>query len=168
MLERPQRVVPGFEDEDDMTVCSDWPKTKNGAPPSAQSAIFNPLLACAITGPIEGFCSANELAVAIEWWSKVFPAWPRWVSELRIAAGIIDNDDINNEHRKKLLRCAKGQSNPLIHRCQGWGTENRSPSVPHFKGQDQNDILELAPMVAIEVYAAVTICYSNTKKRPLE
>merc|ERR1711862_798463 len=95
MSERPQKIIPGGFDEyrNDMTVCTDWPKTRNGKPPSAQSAIFNPLLACAITGPIDGYCNAEELSIAMKWWSRAFPAWSRWVSEIRNA---INNNDNNN------------------------------------------------------------------------
>eukprot|EP00961_Rhodomonas_salina_P132273 1780252-Rhodomonas_salina.1 len=89
---RPQMPVPGF---DGLTVCSDWPRTKNGLPPNAQSAIFSPLIACSI-GPIEHHCSAQEIEAANTWWTNVLPAWPRWVSELQVA-GI-------NDHREALIR----------------------------------------------------------------
>lgn len=74
------------------------------------------------------------------------PAWPRWVSELQVA-GI-------NDHREALIRQAKGQPNALIFKAKGRG------SVPHFNGRMQNAMLELAPMVAVEVYACVTVMYS--------
>jgi len=148
MSSRPQRMVPGFEH---LTVAADWPQTKKGQPPSAQSAIFNPLLAC-VLGPIEGFYSEDELSIAQAWWSNVMPAWPRWVDELRVA-GVPGQ----LEH---LMRNVKGQPNPLIYKHKGWGSTNLNPSVPHFGGRAQNTVLEMAPMVEVELFACVTVLYS--------
>jgi len=139
---RPQLQVPGFAD---LSCCADWPQTKRGQPPGAQSAIFNPLLACAL-GPIDGHCSADQLALAVEWWVAALPAWSIWIEKLR-AAGIA-------ERRSALLATSKGQATPLIHRARGRGT------VPHFNGRAQNDALELDPGVATEVYACVMCMYS--------
>ena len=150
MSPRPQRDVPGFEGS--LTVCSDWPPTKKGQAPSAQSAIFNPLLAC-VLGEIEGYCSAEEVAIATAWWTVIMPAWPRWIEELR-AAGV-------GRQYGTLMRSIskKASTNPLIFKRKGWGTTNQNPSVPHFSGKAQNAALEMAPMVEIEVFACVTILY---------
>merc|ERR1712217_789854 len=144
LVERPQREVPGFDGS--LTCCSDWPQTKKGNVPGAQSAIFNPLLACVI-GPIEGHCTVEQLEFANAWWTAALPAWPRWVSLLR-SAGVCDRRDA-------LLRGHKGQPNPLIYKANGHGT------VPHFNGKAQNEILELEPAVAVEVYACVACMYST-------
>lgn len=141
---RPQIHVPGFDGK--LTVCSDWPQTKKGRPPGAQSAIFNPLLA-AVLGPIAGHCSTEQLLLANAWWTAALPAWPRWVKQLRAAKVL--------ELRSTLLKGAKGTPNPLIHKARGRGT------VPHFRGRAQNNALEMVPMVAIEVYACVTCLYSK-------
>ena len=143
--QRPQMPVPGFEDS--LTVCTDWPQTKRGEPPAAQSAIFMPLLACAI-GPIEGHCTSDQLAAAMEWWSLALPAWPRWVSTLR-AAGV------GPEQKAKLVAQAKGRPCLLIHKAKGVGT------VPHFKGKIQVALLESDPGIATEVYACVATMYSQ-------
>ena len=113
---RPQRAVPGFKGL--LTVARDWPQTKRGSPPGSQSAIFNPLLACVI-GPVEGHCTAAQLAAAAAWWARALPAWPRWVAELA-ASGVA-------ACRTALLASAKGQPNPLIFKTRGHGT------APHFK-----------------------------------
>lgn len=142
---RPQRDVPGFEGL--LTCCTDWPQTrKGGGPPGAQSAIFNPLLACVI-GPIEGHCTAEELALAHDWWTAALPAWPRWVESL-LDAGVASR-------RPALLAGSKGKANPLIPKARGRGT------VPHFNGRAQNDALEMEPGVAVEVYACVACMYSS-------
>jgi hypothetical protein len=141
--------VPGFEGA--LTVATDWPQTKRGEPPQAQSAIFMPLLACAV-GPVEGHCSAEQLEEAERWWALALPAWPRWVATLR-AAGV------DESRREKLVASAsgkKGSATPLIFKHKGHGT------VPHFKGKLQSELLEKDPMVAIEVYACVTCLYSQS------
>jgi hypothetical protein len=104
-----------------------------------------PLLACAL-GPIEGYASSAELAVAEAWWAEALPAWPRWVTELQ-SAGI-------QEHRTRLLATVKGHPTPLIPRTK------RRGCAPHIRGRDQVEALELAPAVAIEVYACVTCLYT--------
>lgn len=109
---RPQKRIEGFED---LSYCTDWPKTKNGKHPGAQSAVYTPLLACAL-GPIEGYCTEEQLAVAMEWWTAALPAWPRWVKELQ-TAGVNEPS-----YREMLLQSAKGQPNPLIHKAKGRGT----------------------------------------------
>jgi len=109
---RPQQAVPGF---DSLTYCTDWPQTRKGEPPNAQSAVFNPLLAC-VLGPIENYCTDEQLAVAMQWWTAALPAWPRWVAELQKAG--VDNPS----YREKLLKNTKGQPNPLIHKAKGRGT----------------------------------------------
>ncbi|CAB9503525.1 expressed unknown protein [Seminavis robusta] len=141
---RPQMDVPGFEGA--LTVCTDWPQTRKGEPPAAQSAVFMPLLACVI-GPVEGHCNAEQLEVAQQWWALALPAWPRWVESLR-QAGVA-------AQREQLIKAAKGHPNPLIHNAKGHGT------IPHFKGKMQVDALEKDPMVALEVYACVTCLYSQ-------
>ena len=78
---RPQMNVLGFEG---LTCCTDWPQLKKGEPPNAQSAIFNPLIACAL-GSIEDHCTAEQLQFAQQWWAAALPAWPRWVAQLRDA-----------------------------------------------------------------------------------
>lgn len=109
---RPQKEVPGF---DDLTVCADWPKTKTGHPPGAQSAIFTPLLACVI-GPIQGHCTDEQLEVAKQWWTAALPAWPRWVAALQ-EAGVGDT-----AYREKLLSSVRGRPNPLVFKAKGRGT----------------------------------------------
>jgi hypothetical protein len=144
MSARPQREVPGFPG---LLCCADWPQTKGGKPPIAQSAIFNPLLAC-VLGPIEGHCTEQQLDFAENWWKEALPAWPRWVAELR-AAGV-------PALKHRLLTVAKGNPNPLIPKAgKGAGT------VPHFRGRDQNEALEMGGMVSVEVYAAITCMYSS-------
>ena len=141
--ERPQRPVPGF---DHLTVCRDWPQTKKGEPPSAQSGIFCPLLGC-VLGPVEGYCTQADIDTAMMWWTLALPAWPRWVEEL-VAGGLPGQ-------RTKLLASAKGNPNPLIPKSRGRGT------VPHIRGRLQVDALEDAsPMVALELMACVTCLYS--------
>jgi hypothetical protein len=109
---RPQRAVPGFE-YCSLTCCKDWKQTKRGEPPSAQSAVFNPLIACCL-GPIENHSTQQQLDVCNQWWSNVLPAWPRWVQSLQ-EAGI-------QKMKNKLINRAKGRPNPLIHRAKGHGT----------------------------------------------
>mmetsp|Transcript_14319 Transcript_14319/g.41979 ORF Transcript_14319/g.41979 Transcript_14319/m.41979 type:complete len:266 (-) Transcript_14319:371-1168(-) len=144
---RPQRPVPGFDHAPDVTVCTDWPRTKSGGPPGAQSAIFMPLFACAL-GPIDNHCTAGQLDLATQWWTAALPAWPRWVQELR-SSGVM-------ERKEELVRSAKGQPNPLIPKTKGRGT------VPHFRGVVQTRLLENAGggMLSIEMYACVTCLYS--------
>ena len=109
---RPQKMIEGFEN---LSCCTDWPKTKSGRHPGAQSAIYSPLLACAL-GPVEGHCTEEQIAVAMQWWTAALPAWPRWVTELQ-KAGV-------NEpaYRERLLNSVKGQPNPLIYKAKGRGT----------------------------------------------
>ena len=57
--------------------------------------------------------------------------------------------------KNKMLSRAKGRPNPLIHKSRGHGT------VPHFRGRDQSEALELDGMVAIEVYQCVATMYST-------
>tara|TARA_B100000795_G_scaffold249430_1_gene216957 strand:+ start:43 stop:690 length:648 start_codon:yes stop_codon:yes gene_type:complete len=144
LTERPQRSIPGFEGL--LTCCTDFPQTKRGQPPNAQSAVFNPLIACCL-GPLEGYSTQTQLDFAFAWWSKVLPAWPRWVETLR-NAGICTQ-------KSKLLQRAKGKPNPLIHKAKGHGT------VPHFRGTDQIQALELDMMCSIEIYACVQCLYSS-------
>jgi hypothetical protein len=116
---RPQKAIPGFE-ELGLTCCADWPRTKRGTPPNAQSAVFNPLLAC-VLGPFDGYCTAEQLAFAGDWWALALPAWPRWVASLRASGA--------GGRRDALLQRAKGHPNPLVPRAKGRG------SVPHFNGR---------------------------------
>ena len=58
ILPRPQLDIPGFEGV--LSCCMDWPQTKKGGVPCAQSALFNPLLACAL-GHIPGHCSLQQV-----------------------------------------------------------------------------------------------------------
>ena len=111
---RPQKAVPGLEG---LTVCTDWPKTKTGQPPGAQSAIFNPLLASVMGRPLAQHCTAEQLQVAEMWWTAALPAWPRWVHELRQAQVLQSPED-----QQRLIDSAKGQPNPLIFRAKGRGT----------------------------------------------
>jgi len=141
--QRPQRDVPGFEGA--LTCAADWPATKNGRPPNAQSLIFNPLLAC-VLGPIEGHCTAQELEHASAWWAAALPAWPRWVSALRAACV--------PSLGAQLIAGAKGTPSPLIPRAKGHGM------VPHFNGRSQNDAIERDPVVATEIYACVFSLYA--------
>jgi len=97
-----------------------------------------PLLAC-VLGPIEGYCTADDLKLAAEWWTAALPAWGRWVSELN-AAGL-------PACRGRILASTKGRPSPLIPRFQGCGT------FPHVKGREQVEALELSPAIATEVYA---------------
>jgi hypothetical protein len=151
IVPRPQRDIPGFEGV--LTCCTDWPQTKRGEPPSAQSAVFNPLLACCL-GPIEGHSTQEQLDQAFAWWSAALPAWGRWVNSLQVA-GVVDT-------KSKLLARAKGRPNPLIHKARGHGT------VPHFRGRDQSEALELDAMVAIEVYQCVATMYSTAALERME
>ena len=151
-----------LQSSDKLTCCTDWPKTKKGGPPGAQSTIFNPLLAC-VLGEIPGFCNSQQVAYAIAWWEAVFPCYRKWIAELR-AAGLT-RDSING---KKLLSSAtflkksknngqRSNTNNLISKLP----KHIYGEVPHFKGRAQNEALELAPMVAIEVYACVTCLYHS-------
>jgi hypothetical protein len=108
---RPQRNVPGFEGT--LTCCTDWKQTKKGEPPSAQSAVFNPLLACAF-GPIANHSTQQQLDTAMQWWALALPAFPRWVVALQ-KAGV-------QLKKQKMLARAKGRPNPLIHKAKGHGT----------------------------------------------
>lgn len=168
---RPQMDVPGFEGV--LSCCIDWPQTKKGGPPGAQSAIFNPLLACAL-GYIPNHCTKEQVEYAIAWWSAVFPAYPRWVEELRIAGLSLDSAE-----GKKLMSSVTAPKNkknkssnnpaPSIHSNSIHSNSNNLifklskdvyGDVPHFKGRAQNDALELSPMTAVEVYACITCLYS--------
>eukprot|EP00603_Paraphysomonas_imperforata_P010782 CAMPEP_0114485964 /NCGR_PEP_ID=MMETSP0104-20121206/20224_1 /TAXON_ID=37642 ORGANISM="Paraphysomonas imperforata, Strain PA2" /NCGR_SAMPLE_ID=MMETSP0104 /ASSEMBLY_ACC=CAM_ASM_000202 /LENGTH=278 /DNA_ID=CAMNT_0001662107 /DNA_START=292 /DNA_END=1128 /DNA_ORIENTATION=+ len=178
---RPQIDVPGFEGI--LTCCADWPQTKKGGPPSAQSAIFNPLLACTL-GYIPNHCTEQQIQYAIMWWREVFPAFPRWVQELRGAGLTMDSVE-----GKKLMDSISVPKNKSKGKKNGKTSANgddsalSSPSgavsrpsntnnlifkhskeiygdVPHFKGRAQNNALELSPMTAVEVYACVTCVYS--------
>ena len=137
---RPQRDVPGFEGA--LTCAADWPRERT---PATQSAVFNPLLACALGAPVDGLCTAEDLRFAAEWWARAMPAWPRWVTALR-AAGL-------QQRRARLLKSASG-SNALVFRAHGCGL------APHFAARAQNQALELDAQVAVEVYAAVACLYS--------
>ena len=111
---RPQKAVPGLEG---LTVCTDWPKTKSGQPPGAQSAIYTPLLACAMGQPISEHCTAEQLETAAAWWTAALPAWPRWM------AALTETDlGASTGYRDKLLSSAKGQPNALIFKAKGHGT----------------------------------------------
>ena len=140
---RPQISVPAF---DGLTCCSDWPKTKNGKVPNAQSTVFVPLIACAI-GPIGGYCTAKQLEVAMRWWTAALPAWPQWVQELRNNAAL--------DQRSRLIQRAKGTPNSLIPK------KKRVGKVPHFKGTDQVAFLESVPLVAAQVDACIMCMYSH-------
>ncbi|KAL7573216.1 hypothetical protein ACA910_018869 [Epithemia clementina (nom. ined.)] len=160
---RPQRAVPGLPG---LTVCSDWlppnTRTNDGQPPKTQSLIFNPLLACALgQQPWPGFCTAEQLDVAMVWWTQALPAWPRWTQQLQAALVM------EGQVRDRLLasgvvttkggRCGRRRPNTttaLIPWTKGRGT------VPHFPGKLQVECLELEPTVALEVYACVTCLYS--------
>lgn len=144
---RPQRPVPGFDHAPDVAVCTDWPRTKSGRPPGAQSAIFMPLIACAL-GPIEGYCTSEHLDLAARWWTLVLQAWPRWVGDLK-KSGVLERKD-------ELLQNTKGRPIPLIPKTKGRGT------VPHFRGNLQTRLLEEAGggMLSIELYACVASLYS--------
>ena len=141
---RPQRAVPGLEG---LTVCTDWPQTRNGKPPNAQSLIYNPLLAC-VFGPMEGYCMQEQIEIALIWWTLALPSWPRWTEQLRLTPGVL-------EFRDRLRSTAKGQPNALIPKTRGRG------KVPHFTGKLQVEILEMVPTVALEVYACVACLYST-------
>jgi hypothetical protein len=143
IVDRDQCDIPGF---DGLTCCKDWPQLKKGEPPLTNSSVFNPLIACAL-GPIPGHSTKNQIEFATEWWSKALPAWPRWVKELQ-EAGL-------GKKKDALLSRSKGNPNLLIPKGRGYGT------VPHFRGKDQVDSLELVPMVSIEVYACITCMYSQ-------
>ena len=167
---RPQVDVPGFEGM--LTCCSDWPPTKKGGPPGAQSAIFNPLLAC-VLGELPPYCSKAQVEYALEWWSAVFPALPRWVKELRDAGltvdcaggqkliGSITTPKKNKSHiqttDKAQLAKRTSSTNNLIFK----HSKDIYGEVPHFKGKAQNAALELSPMVAVEIYACVTCMYAT-------
>ncbi|KAL3923437.1 MAG: hypothetical protein SGILL_001660 [Bacillariaceae sp.] len=144
-LARPQIAVPGFEN---LTVCSDWPQTIRGEPPAAQSAIFMPLLACVI-GSVEGYCTPAQLEIARQWWTFALPAWPRWIEALK-KAGVAKS-------RLRLLKSARGQPNALIPKVKG-----NHGTIPHVWGKLQSEALEQDPVVAIEVYACVTLLYSKS------
>ena len=148
MSTRPLGDVPGFDGR--LRCCLDWPKTRNGNPPRAQSAIFNPLLAC-VVGPIDGFYTIEQLQVAHEWWCRALPAWNDWVQRLK-SAGV-------PAMRDKLIKSAKGRPNPLIHKAKGRG------KVPHFRGRVQNEALEMAMDVAIEVYACTACLYTGIPRQ---
>eukprot|EP00038_Savillea_parva_P012793 m.207001 g.207001 ORF g.207001 m.207001 type:complete len:258 (+) comp23537_c0_seq1:89-862(+) len=140
---RPLMGVPGFEGQ--LSVCRDWPQTKKGRVPGTQSAVFVPLIAC-VLGPIEGYFSSTDLALAMEWWSLALPAWPRWVKALQ-DAGL-------PARRDTLLKSAKGPATPLIFRAKGRG------KVPHIKGKEQTSAIEMDMTVALEVYACCQVLYS--------
>ena len=141
---RPQMAVPGFEN---LTVCSDWPQTKRGEPPARQSAIFMPLLACVI-GPVSGYCTSSQLENAMQWWTQVLPAWPRWVEALK-KAGV-------GQMRSRLLKSARGHPTRLIPKVKG-----SHGTIPHCWGKIQSQALERDPVVELEVHACVTLLYSQ-------
>ena len=145
---RPQKTVGCLEG---LTVCSDWPKTKSGQPPGAQSAVFMPLLACTMGEPIEGHYTAEQLQKAQLWWTAVLPSWPRWIQALRDAG-------VQTRCAELFLSSSssiKGNPNPLIHKAKGHGT------VPHLKGKIQRDLLELDPNVSWELDACINCLYTE-------
>jgi len=145
---RPQKEVGcGLEG---LTVCADWPKTKSGQPPGAQSAVFMPLLACAMGEPIEGHCTKDQLEQAQIWWAACLPAWPRWIQALRDAGVQAKSAQLFSSSSSSSI---KGNANPLIHKAKGHGT------VPHLKGKIQRNLLEMDPSVAWELDACVQCLY---------
>lgn len=150
---RPQKAV-GFggltEGQEQLTVCSDWPKTKSGQPPGAQSAIFMPLLACAMGEALQGHYTKDQLDQAQLWWTAALPPWPRWVQSLRKAG-------VQTRYKEFLWSSSsiKGNPNPLIHKAKGHGT------VPHLKGKLQRELLELDPTVAWELDACIHGLYTE-------
>jgi hypothetical protein len=142
---RPQMPVPGFEET--LTCCTDWPQTKKGEPPSAQSTVFMPLLAM-VHGPIDGFCTEKQLGAAFKWWSLALPAFPSWVERMLKAGAKERLKDI-------FVKNVSGRPNSLIPKHKGHG------KVPHIKGRIQTSILEMDMMVSIEIYQAVACMYSQ-------
>ena len=148
---RPQMPVPGFEET--LTCCTDWPQTKKGEPPSAQSLVFMPLFAI-IHGPLPNYCNELQLSNALNWWSAALPAFPSWIDRL-IQAGV----------KRELLKIVskkqdlKGRPNALIPKIKGGG----HGSFPHIKGKVQTRLLEMDIMVSIEIYQAVACMYSQKK-----
>ena len=148
---RPQMPVPGFEET--LTCCTDWPQTKKGEPPSAQSLVFMPLFAI-IHGPLPNYCNELQLSNALNWWTAALPAFPSWIDRL-IQAGV----------KRELLKIVskkqdlKGRPNALIPKIKGGG----HGSFPHIKGKVQTRLLEMDIMVSIEIYQAVACMYSQKK-----
>ena len=148
---RPQMPVPGFEET--LTCCTDWPQTKKGEPPSAQSLVFMPLFAI-IHGPLPNYCNELQLSNALNWWTAALPAFPSWIDRL-IQAGV----------KRELLKIVskkqdlKGRPSALIPKIKGGG----HGSFPHIKGKVQTRLLEMDIMVSIEIYQAVACMYSQKK-----
>lgn len=149
VAQRPQMPVPGF---DSLTCCTDWPQTKRGEPPQAQSLVFMPLLAI-IHGPLDGFCNDVQISNALRWWSAALPAFPSWLERL-LKAGAKERLQTIVGQKNKV-----GRPNTLIPKLCGdeYGT------FPHIKGKIQNRILEMDVMVSIEIYQAVACMYSQKK-----
>ena len=146
---RPQMPVPGFEET--LTCCTDWPQTKKGEPPPAQSAVFMPLFAL-IHGPLEGFCTEVDLTNALKWWTAALPAFPSWIDRLnKVGVRLKLQELIKNN------RSLKGRPNLLIPKQKGRG------SFPHIKGKVQSRLLEMDAMVSIEMYQAIACMYSQKK-----
>ena len=147
---RPQMDIPGFEGR--LTCCTDWPQTKRGEPPNAQSLVFSPLLACVLgSSDIEDFCTSSQLEQASRWWTEALPAWPSWVRRLRGVVSV--------EMREKMLRNIKGRPTYLIPK------KKDSGRAPHFKGKIQREALEMDAMVSIEVDACVMCMYTQAKQK---
>ena len=150
---RPQKAV-GFggltEGQAQLTVCCDWPKTKSGQPPGAQSAIFMPLLACTMGEALEGHYTKDQLDQAQLWWTAALPSWPRWVQSLRNAGAQKKCNEFLSSSTS-----VRGNPNPLIHKAKGHGT------VPHFKGKLQRELLELDPTVSWELDACIHGLYTE-------
>jgi hypothetical protein len=103
------------------------------------------------------------------WWTEVFPAFPRWVQQLQEAGLTRDSPDGFRLLSSVTLPKKKKGNNNNNNNSNNFNNSNnlifKLPKdiygeVPHFKGKAQNEALELAPMVAIEVYACVTSMYS--------
>lgn len=170
-----------------------------------------------------------QVEYAVLWWTAVFPAFPRWILQLREAGLTLESAEgkklMNSVTvpRSKSQKSQKTQTTNMVelpeekqsyHAKEGdkkvfnkktspdestttdtekkhavhnnknnskYGRKSDSSGsgnsnannlifchdkdlygeVPHFKGQAQNAALELAPMVAIEVYACVTCLYTT-------
>ena len=147
---RPQMSVPGFEC---LTCCTDWPQTKKGEPPNAQSLIFMPLFAI-IHGPLEGFCNELQLLNALKWWTAALPSFPSWIDRLK-KVGV----KCKLEQLVAANKSMNGRPIPLIPKIKGGGYG----SFPHIKGKVQTRLLEMETMVSIEIYQAVACMYSQRK-----
>ena len=135
--------IEGFEG---LLVCSDWTENKKSG---AQSLIFCPLLCCAIGQEWPGLCTMSQLEYAVKWWTAIFPSYPNWIEKLR-EAGIV----------KACANLPAKGNTVLIPKLPQAG------KAPHFKGKQQNDILELDMQVAIEVYASIANLYKNQPEEP--